>query len=384
MRNVRNLLIWLTAFCLLALPDIRGAGGGAESRFANRKLGQLAELMPGMAWPGRDTIMSYRLLPDNKRLVVRYNHKGEVSHLGISLFSPETKAMLDASICDFLERIILELTLQESGDDVRRKLTEYHIRLRFDGYAFGENRFTSMRRALEELTMPVSFNIRYEGKDGLASWNLDKGRELSLLFPMSKELIDGMDKKESDSEMYDRLTRAKANRSRYKDEPVNERDLERLPDGIYRHKGAYFMIPSLTSDAYYVKERRQFVPLFSPEVPDKSLSTLFQTFANGEDKRLLITHRQYGYFTPEIDLSLNEFLSLFKQDFDLFSATHRNRKGEWETIVVIHHKRLNYIHLLRTRTTDRELAESPLRLKADFFSNIPQHYIKSLFNIKNE
>ncbi len=117
-------------------------------------------------------------------------------------------------------------------------------------------------------------------------------------------------------------------------------------------------------------------------MPEKSLCTLFQTYTNGEHKKLLITHRQYGYFTPEIELPLNDFLSLFKRDFDIFSATNKNKKGEFETLVVIRHKVLNYIHLLRTKVTLEELEESPLTLKADFYSNIPQHYIKSLFNVK--
>lgn len=355
-----------------------------RERFANRKLSQLSQLMPGMSWPGHDTIMGYERLPANKSLVIRYNRKQEIEHLGISLFSLETKRMLDESICNFLERTFLELVLLETNEDVKRKLTEYHIRLRYNGYDVGENGFTSMYHVLQELTMPVNFTIKYEDKYGSASWNLNRQKHLSLLFPMSKELIDGMDKKESDSLLYDRLAQAPINNHSYKDEPVRSEELVRQGKDLYVKKGSYFMIPSLTSDAYYVKEGTSFVPLFSAEMPDKSLCTLFHTYANGSDKRLLITHRQYGFFTPEIELPLNDFLAMFERDFDIFSAANKNKKEEWETVVVIRHKVLNYIHLMRVITAGDKLKESPLVLKADFYSNIPQHYIKSLFNIKTK
>lgn len=364
-------------------------GGGREKvqvheRFVNRKLSQLSELMPGISWPGHDTIMIYELLPKNKSLVIRYNHKQEIEHLGISLFSQETKKMLDESICDFLERTFLELVLLKTNEDVKRKLTEYHISLRYNGYEVGENTFTSMRHILQELTMPVNFTIKYENKYGSASWNLSRQKHLSILFPMSKELIDGMDKKESDSQLYERLAQAQDNNSSYVDAPVREDELMKQGDNLYLHKGSYFMIPALTSDVYYTKEGTRFVPLFTPEIPDKSLCTLFHTYANGGNKKLLITHRQYGYFTPEIELPLNDFLAMFEHDFDIFSATNKNKKDEWETVVVIHHKVLNYIHLLRATITGEGLEESPLVLKADFYSNIPQHYVKSLFNIKTK
>ncbi len=374
----------LFLFCSLCAQEIQDTGGaGSSPRLANRKLAQLTERMPGMDWPGRDTIMPYELLPGDKSLVVRYNHKGEVEHLGISLFSPETKGMLDKSICDFLERLFLELTLEETNENVKRKLVEYHIRLRYNGFAIGENIFSSMRKMLSELTMPVNFTIRYEKKHGLASWTLNQDRQLSVLFPMSKELIDGMDKSESDQLLYDRLSQAEVPHRFYPEESVREADLEKRGN-IYLRPGSYFLIPALTSDMYYMKEAGKLIPLFSADMPGESLQSLFHTYTQGKGKRLLITHRQYGHFTPEIELPINDFLTLFEKDFDIFSAAGKNRKGEWEVMVVIRHKVLNYIHLLRAKVDDKGLMADPLLLKADFYSNIPQHYIKSLFNIKTK
>ena len=55
-----------------------------------------------------------------------------------------------------------------------------------------------------------------------------------------------------------------------------------------------------------------------------------------------------------------------------------NKQGNLEAIVVFNHKKLNYIHLLRVETDKSQLFVKASVLKADFYSNIPQHSIKSL------
>ena len=77
-------------------------------------------------------------------------------------------------------------------------------------------------------------------------------------------------------------------------------------------------------------------------------------------------------------MSEEPFLMCFKKDFITVCHTGINKRGNLETIVVFNHKRLNYIHLLKVETDEKQLfAKSPI-LKADFYSNIPQHSIKSL------
>lgn len=354
---------------------------GVKQEFVNRKLRQLVELMPNVTLPLHDSIMKCEVLPPNKSLLIRYNSHHQIEHLGVSLFSNETKKMLDSSICDFLERFFLELVLQESNVDVQRKLIEYHVRLQYDGVDFGKNQFISIYHLLQTLRMPVIFNVQYKNKYGLASWKLQQNT-LSVLFPMSAELINGMDKKEADTQLYNRLIQIQSKKEVFHDAPICYTDLQPLGDGIYVKKGSSFLIPSVNSDVYYTKNGLDFIPIFTPKYPGKSLQTLFHTYKNGRNVKLLLTHRQYGHFTPEIELPLNNFIALFERHFEIFTATQKRKNGEIETMVVFHHKSLNYIHLLRVRNNEENLVKSPLFMKADFYSNIPQHYIKSLFNIK--
>ena len=348
----------------------------------NRKICQLVELMPHMTLPLHDTIMKCKILPDNKSLIICYNKRHEIEHLGISLFSQETKQMLDESVCNFLERFFLELLLQKSNADINRKLTEYHIKLMFNGISFEKNENLSVFNVLQNLTMPVGFALHYQNKYGIASWNLRHKKTLSLLFPMSAELINGMDKKEADNKLYNRFIQIQSQTKDFQEKKVDSQSLTNLYGNIFVKKGTSFLIPSLNSDIYYEKQRSTFKPLFASNELGKSLKTLFHTYTNGQDVKLLITHRQYGHFTPEIEVPLNNFLAMFEHDFELYTTTNRNKRGEYQVMVLFQHKILNIIHLLRVKTTKDDFTQRPLVMKADFYSNIPQHYIKSLFSIK--
>ena len=373
-----GLLVLSSLFCHGAVYE----GVEAGNRCVNRKLSMLAVHLPELGVIRQDTIMQSALLPVNKSLVVRFNHDREIEHLGVSLFSKETKKMLDETVCDFLERFFLELLVQESGMDVKRKLIEYHIAMKFNGLDFGSGRFQSVYSWLEELTMPVEFRLIYENKKGLATWSLKGEKTLSVLFPMSAELIIGMDKKEADYQLYQRLLQVKQQADDGLDHAVEADELERENAHVYVKRGAEYLIPKLNADCYFEKQGDTVRPLYSADYPAESLKTLFHSYANGRTINLCITHRQYGHFTPEILLPLNNFLSLFRKKFEIYTAAMKRSNQRVEVLVVIRHKNLNYIHLMRVKADTERLSSKTLTMTADFYSNIPQHYIKSLFTIK--
>lgn len=348
-----------------------------DSQFVSRKLKQLAEQLPISEIPSLDTIVACPQLIEGKSVVLLYNDKHQVCHLGLSLFSEATKQILDINICNFLERFFLELLLQKDAASVDRKLQEYNIVMYIDGQKIVANNAASFQRALRQMEMPVNFSLRQKGNQAEAVWRFSS-HALSVTFPLYRELIDGMDKVESDDELFHQLQVAVLNDVSVTDEPVTGSGLVAEGNGLYVDKGEVFLIPALTANKYYVKKGKEYVPVFQKQYPEYSLNNLFLTYANGEGKTLQITHRKYGYFTPEISIPLLNFLMCFKKDFTTVCHTGMNKQGKLETVVVFNHKKLNYLHLLRVETDEKQLfAKSPV-FKADFYSNIPQHSIKSL------
>lgn len=348
-----------------------------DSQFVSRKLRQLAEQLPISEIPSLDTIVACPQLIEGKSVVLLYNDKHQVCHLGLSLFSEATKQILDVNICNFLERFFLELLLQKDAASVERKLQEYNIVMYVDGQKIVAKNAATFQRALKQMEMPVNFSLRQKGNQAEAVWKFSS-HALSVTFPLYRELIDGMDKVESDDELFHQLQVAVLNHISVTDEPVSGSGLVADGNGLYVDKGEVFLIPALTANKYYVKKGKEYVPVFQKQYPEYSLNNLFLTYANGEGKILQITHRKYGYFTPEISIPLLNFLMCFKKDFTTVCHTGMNKQGKLETVVVFNHKKLNYLHLLRVETDEKQLfAKSPV-FKADFYSNIPQHSIKSL------
>ena len=368
--------LWILLAAFLFCGSIAGNEIN-DSQFVSRKLKQLAEQLPISEIPSLDTIVACPQLIEGKSVVLLYNDKHQVCHLGLSLFSEATKQILDVNICNFLERFFLELLHQKDAAAVDRKLKEYNIVMYIDGQKIVANNAASFQRALRQMEMPVNFSLRQKGNQAEAVWRFSS-HALSVTFPLYRELIDGMDKVESDDELFHQLQVAVLNNVSVTDEPVTGSGLVAEGNGLYVDKGEVFLIPALTANKYYVKKGKEYVPVFQKQYPEYSLNNLFLTYANGEGKTLQITHRKYGYFTPEISIPLLNFLMCFKKDFTTVCHTGMNKQGKLETVVVFNHKKLNYLHLLRVETDEKQLfAKSPV-FKADFYSNIPQHSIKSL------
>lgn len=75
-----------------------------DIQFVSRKLKQIADQLPEGSLSSVDTIMEIPMIIEGKSIVMQYNDKGQVCHLGVSLFSEATKQILDVGLCNFLER----------------------------------------------------------------------------------------------------------------------------------------------------------------------------------------------------------------------------------------------------------------------------------------
>lgn len=365
--------------CLVFLSVLICVGAtSVQQNYSNRKIAYLAGFMDGiMNIPERDTIIIVPKITASKGIVFKYNDKGMLSHIGVSLFSEETKIIVDEEICNFLERTFFELLVLKNRKAVCDKLKEYRLRLYIDGNDFSANGKYNIETLLDNMQMPASFSLNNKSKTAEAVW-MCSGHKTVLEFPLSRELVIGTDKKESDDLLYDELKFAAFNIVDYADEDVAALDLEPVSDKVFVRRGIVYTIKDLSSDVYYSETNGKFVPLFDPEYPLFSMNNLFLTYGNGKNKNLKLTHRKYGSFTPEVTIPLTSFLNVFNKDFTVVCHTGFLESGEMETIVVFTHKILNYIHILRATVDKEELfSEAPI-IKADFYSNIPQHYIKSL------
>ena len=372
--TIRRIILLLMS-CLCYAQIFASQHTGIE--YSSRKIRQLVETLHLEKLPEKDSLIVLPHMLKSKPITISYDDAGCICHVGISMFSQETKVIAGQQYCDFIERFFLELCEQQETDGVKAKLVEYAVNLNLDGVEYGNSTFRSLKKELDKIEMPTSFSLNLEEKQGLGVWRYGT-HTLTLSFPLYRELIEGTDKQESDELLYLKIAESKTS-SLFDDETIlNGMGLKHLEKDVYVKTGERFQLQALSSAVYYRKQSNGYIPLYANDYPTLSLNNFFLTYTNGKDVKLRITHRQYGHFTPEVTVPLHVFMDIFADDFICFAHTGELDDGTLESIVVYNHKTLNFMHLLRVRTSANDIFSANPVLKADFFSNIPQHYLKTI------
>lgn len=348
--------------------------------FSSRKLTEIGELFPKTCLPVTDSIFNCPQIANEKSFTVRYNTKNEIEHLGISLFSPETKELINQPVCDFIERLLLELALQKTQKDVVQKLKQYKIAIQINGVAY-ENTNVSLLHIQDDLRNPVCFSLTQNTSEYIAYWELEKEKLFGISFPASRELIYGTDKKESDDLIGKKIL--DGNCDTLFDislDTVTVSELVKLENSdVYKHKGNILLIDQINSDTYYqLKDSVPFL-VFNSDYIQESLANLFITKNIDTELKLKITHRMYGGVTPEFVIPLSRFLCLFN-DFETYCLQYHHTTSDLISFsVILHNKDFSFVHLLRLKTTKDELVKENGVLEADFYTNMPLHNVKNLF-----
>jgi hypothetical protein len=285
--------------------------------------------------------------------------------------------------------MLLELILEEKKKNANELLYRYKMHDSMNGMEYKTGFFNSIEAALDNISTPSQFGLLKEPDRFSAVWKFNQTDQFVFSFPASRDLIFGTDKKESDEILNKTLfggDRLCFENNVMLDEVVSEADLSFNPErNIYIRNGSEFILPILNSNIYYQKENDAFGLLFSKDYPAESLANLIQKNYLNEDlnHKLHITHKMYGNFSPDFDISLKELLCFFRDDYNIFTAVTSSDGKELKLTAVLHSKDYNFVHLLLIKTPVDNIFLKDGMMTADFYSNIPQHSIRSLMgNLK--
>ncbi|MDR1631724.1 MAG: hypothetical protein LBR97_02410 [Dysgonamonadaceae bacterium] len=108
---------------------------------------------------------------------------------------------------------------------------------------------------------------------------------------------------------------------------------------------------------------------------DSIFNNLFDHYTKCKTIPIGILHRRYGLVTPEIDMSLQDFICMFMNDFDFYCAIDEQKNQMLNITLVLKHKIYDYIHMLLIHSSQQELTDGDKRIRADFYTYIPQHSV---------
>ncbi|MDR0795687.1 MAG: hypothetical protein LBE79_06505 [Tannerella sp.] len=354
---------------------------GREVSFSLKKLEEIASQLPPQYLVDTDSIMACPDLCPNKSIVIQYNDKHQVSHLGISMFSKETKEIINKPVCNFIERLLLELTLLRDNNEILSLLDHNNVQFQKNGRRLQKSDVNSMGEILREIEEPAYFTLSKDDKDYTVGWKYGQQNQLIIQFPLNRELITGANRIESDNALFDQLLVDNPCKSTSDVKTIlsSRTGLVSNDEQIFIAKGDTFMLGIINDNKYYKKTTGGYELIYDENFPKESLSNLFLGNFDDNNLKIKVKHSMYGNFNPEYEMNLNDFICFFKNDFRIFTASIQKEPGVIHSTIVFQNRQYNYIHLLTIITQKETIFKKNGVIFASFRSNIPQHNINSLF-----
>lgn len=301
-----------------------------------------------------------------------------ITQVGVRLFTADMRTDLDDVVCNAVERIWLELMLCSDVQLQKKLLKEHRVSIVYNGFALGMPQYRSLNDALAVIRAGVALSMYTE--DGQIRLRARLGDEsLVITLPSDREVLYACDKKEHEDLLREDLEQWNTP-CRLPSLP-DPSELEAVAGGVYVCPGMAYMIDSLRSDTYYAVEGNSLRAYFKEEMPSLSLQNLLMGCVPANNVGLKLRYRTYERNERYCVLSLDKYLGYMQhQGLKFYSAVIPDDGDGLQGVLLMHHPIYNYIHMAIVRYDSRIFSASEATLEGDFYTFIPQHNIKSLFN----
>lgn len=314
------------------------------------------------------------LIYNNRRItVIVKNH--EVSHIGFSVFTPSVRKALNPSVCDFLERYSLEITLPLKRErSVTRQLDE-------DGIFFRNGDLAFFRQLENDTTYVVSIE-NLNGKRYSVSWIKEGKKAFSVNFPVEYDLLNG-------SEMLENERRIILDIPKYskdvRDYQLPDSSLLKLSSWQKRYyvlQGDYYYSKQLNTNLYFEKAGINSYKLFyNANFVQESLTNLMTTCAIVNDYDLQIRMVKYDFSQDTLVVKLNQWLNYCESQgcFGYFGV-NAIEKGMADCVLIMRNPDMGYIHSMRMLIDVSTLEDRKGLIIARLNSYIPMARVMYLFD----
>lgn len=300
-----------------------------------------------------------------------------VTQIGVRLFDSKIRSDIDEVVCNAIERLWLELWLCEDLQKQKALIKEYRFSIVYNGFTLGTPQFPALSVA-QQLFTPDAF-VSTNHAEGKIIFRVKYDENaLIITLPADRELLYAYDKKEHEDVLKEALLGW--SRSYRRPSLPSLEELAKLSDDVYILPGRAYMIDSLKDESFYTISEGRVMPLFAKQYPTESLQNLIMGFIPMANVDLHVRYRTYEREKIYCDMSLNHFLGFMQsQGMDFYAASY-NTDGTVQCLLLMHHPVYDYIHMLVVNAPDSLYTGVHTVLEGDFYTFIPQHNIKSLFN----
>lgn len=345
-----------------------------QIKFTSLQLERLAQ-QTGITIPDKDGVY-YRVEQFNSLPLTIIVKHGEVTHIGLSLFTISQRQFVDELICNFLERTALAAEIPDFyGVPFAQYLKDQKIEL-FEG------QWDNIKTMLNDSCFIFQSSV-IDDKNYINCWyTLDATeRYLTIAYPANYHLISGISTIEAENRLYDdiRLTYIEDTTFVEPDSAL----LQRIGNSpVYLLRGDIYYLPGLNSNRYYVADSLGvFDLLFSEDFPIESLFNLFTGTDIDNQYALNIKLVKYGYEVDDLVIPLKHWLAFCAQSgctpyFGILSKEENLIEGE----LIMQNKSFGYCHVMKLSIDPALLKSHKGSMQGRLNSYVPMSNVKSLFD----
>ena len=347
--------------------------------FATRQLEYLYGLMNCPLPQQTDTFYCPKIstLP----LLIEYDPSGKVCHLGVVVFSEFIKESVGKPVCDFQERLFLEVFLQNDEVKARKLLDEYKVKWTDDYYS-SSSLFKSLEYSLSYASKEATnYILTKDSLTWISSWS-DSTRFFNLCFLSNYDLILGMDKKEAETWFAEQLRDFHCESTDVSPLIIETEDLAQLNRSVYVKRDKNLFTQYMNSNLYFSRDTvtYAFHLLYDRKLPEETISNLFNhPDRQAEGLDLHIKQVVYGGESQSIIMKLSDFQCFMGNDYETYVGIEKCTADTTEFSVIYKSKYYNCWHLLYVQTLPQNLFDKTDVLKATLYTFIPNHNIKNLY-----
>ena len=328
----------------------------------------------------RDTIMQCQQLGHDISINIEHDRRGDLSHLGLHLFTPEMKQMSNHDLCNCVERTLLEILLLPSDGERTKLVKEYKLRLMLNGYPLGSPQFRTFSQCLNLITVNSETSFK-ELEDGYEFRLISGDDALLLYFPKDREVIFGTDKKEQDELMTERLALGTDMRLKPKQPKASSLKPAGIA-GLYKSPGKAFLIEQMRSDIYYIRTEDGYKPVFDRQYMLQSYTNFMLGQVANPDMMVDLTHKRYGLTPPRFNVDwASLYNTLVTPGTECYAAARLiDNDTTLSGVLIISHGGYGYIDMLTVNIPIEEFfTEKNPEPRAYLFTNVPQNNVLNLF-----
>lgn len=316
----------------------------------------------------------------NQSLKVKYNVEGKIHHLGIALFNDDFINYFGETICNFHERLFLELCLLPDIE-INKHCKEHNLFLSVEKLT-GNNIL-----AKKDIEKTINFiredNTRYIlVKDSLycsSTWENDT-KKIELFFPSTFSLISGMDKKEADDLFEKELKNLTFPGYATEVLLVEKQDLHPIRKDVLVKYGKTIFIKEMTSNLYFTHKKGEgYSLIYDQKYPVESLSNMIiYPDKNTQKLSVKVKHNAYGGEIKEYNANFFDFLMFLDCDYNTYIGIEKATKESLNFTIIFQNKYYNCHHLLYIETSPDIIFNGEKHLTGTLYTYIPNHNIKDL------